>query len=199
MPDLAGLAIDWYAPECRNLRPALVAAMDRALDAHAGPAVFTHRDYHADNLLWLPERMGLARVGLLDFQDAMLAPVGYDLASLIHDPRRNVSPAAQQAATAAFREATGLPEEALGTHIAAASAQRALRILGVFARLCLRDGKTRYPDVIPATWAALQRDLRHPALAELREICAALPAPDAARLDRIRAAAGRRAGQAGAA
>ncbi|WGH77459.1 aminoglycoside phosphotransferase family protein [Jannaschia ovalis] len=199
MPDLAGLALDWYAPEARAQRPALVAAMAAALDAVAGPPVFVHRDYHAENLIWLPERAGAARVGLLDFQDAMAGPAAYDLASLIHDPRRAVSPAARRAATEAFRDATGIAADRLDAQIAVTSAQRALRILGVFARLCLRDGKTRYPEFIPATWQVLQDDLRHPVLAPLREICAALPAPDAARLDAIRARAGRLAGRSDAA
>ncbi|TFL20146.1 aminoglycoside phosphotransferase family protein [Jannaschia formosa] len=196
MPELAALAIDWYAPEAAPHRDALKAAMAEAL---AHPAVtsdtLVHRDYHADNLLWLPRRAGVARVGMLDFQDAMRGPRDYDLASLIHDPRRAVSPEARQAALGAWQAATGRDPDEIAAGIAICSAQRCLRILGVFARLCLRDGKTRYPDFIPATWAALLSDLAHPALSGLREVARALPPPSPDRLDAIRARAGAMAGR----
>ena len=192
MADLAGLSLDWYATGNRHLRPDLVRAMEDALRHPAlQPPVFVHRDFHADNLIWLPERTGPARVGMLDFQDAMLGPADYDLASLIHDPRRPVSDAARIAATDAYVAASGRPRADVDAGLAIASAQRCLRILGVFARLCLRDGKRHYPDFIPRTWAALTRDLEHPALHDLAAIVsAALPAPTPERLDDIRARAG---------
>ena len=195
MPDLAGLAVDWYAPGAD--RAGLVAAMRDALGhPSVRDRVLVHRDFHADNLVWLPRREGAARVGMLDFQDAMRGPRDYDIASLVHDPRRPVSDAAQTAARDAWADATGRDADDIAAGIAICSAQRSLRILGVFARLCLRDGKTRYVDFIPATWAALRRDLEHPALAGLRAVVDdALPAPDAARLDAIRAGAGTRAGR----
>lgn len=197
MPDLAAVSIDWYAPEGAPHRAALVEAVRAALRHPAlAEAVLIHRDFHADNLLWLPDRDADARVGVLDFQDAMRGPREYDLASLIHDPRRPVSDAARAAALTAWAEATGRDADTVAAGVAICSAQRCLRILGGFARLCLRDGKTRYPDFIPATWAALMRDLDHPALAGLRAVAlAALPAPDAARLDAIRARAGTMAGR----
>jgi aminoglycoside/choline kinase family phosphotransferase len=194
MPELAALSVDWYAPGAD--RGALVAAMGAALD-HPSVAerVLVHRDFHADNLIWLPDRTGPARVGMLDFQDAMKGPRDYDLASLIHDPRRRVSDAARQAALDAWQAATGRAAQDVAAGVAICSAQRCLRILGVFARLCLRDGKAHYIDFIPATWAALMRDLSHPALADLRRaVEEALPEPDAGRLDAIRAAAGSRTG-----
>jgi aminoglycoside/choline kinase family phosphotransferase len=191
MPELAALSIDWYAPG--GDRAALVSAMAAALDHPAvAEPVLVHRDFHADNLIWLPGREGAARVGMLDFQDAMKGPREYDLASLIHDPRRPVSEAARRAALTVWGEATARDAETVAAGVAICSAQRCLRILGVFARLCLRDGKPRYVDFIPATWTALQSDLRHPALAGLRAACAALPAPEAARLDMLRAGAGTR-------
>ena len=64
-----------------------------------GRRVFVHRDYHAQNLLWLPERDGLARVGLIDFQDAVAGSAAYDLISLTEDARRDVSPELGEAAT----------------------------------------------------------------------------------------------------
>ncbi|MEM9796178.1 MAG: phosphotransferase [Pseudomonadota bacterium] len=196
MPDLAGLAIDWYAPEADAHRGDLTAAMAAALDAMpAAPSRFVHRDYHAENLVWLPSREGPRRIGLLDFQDAMTGPGEYDLASLVHDPRRAVSDRARDNAIRTYIDGTGASAADVATRIAVCSAQRALRILGVFARLCLRDGKLHYPSFIPATWAVLQRDLSHPALHDLRGVVArALPAPDAARLSAIKARAGQMSG-----
>ncbi|WP_298429008.1 phosphotransferase [uncultured Jannaschia sp.] len=193
MPELAALAIDWYAPEAAAHRADLVDAMADALDALSGQPVLVHRDYHAENLLWLPERTGVARIGMLDFQDAMRGPAAYDLASLVHDPRRPVSGAARAAGIVAYAEATGAGD--LSAALATCSAQRALRILGVFARLCLRDGKLRYLDFIMPTWAVLVRDLEHPALARLQRVAVHLPAPDPARLDALRAKAGTYAGR----
>lgn len=197
MADLAGLALDWYAPAARSARSDLVAAMEAAMDDDAmRPAVLTHRDFHADNLIWLPGRAGAARVGLLDFQDAMLGPPEYDLASLIHDPRREVSDAARHRATQVYIAATGRDGNDVDRGLAICSAQRCLRILGVFARLCLRDGKTHYPDFIPRTWAALQRDLAHPALTNLRSVVEAnLPAPTPTLLKALRARAGTLSGK----
>ncbi|UWQ18518.1 aminoglycoside phosphotransferase family protein [Jannaschia sp. M317] len=192
MADLAALSLDWYAPEARDARPGLVAAMAEALaDAALSPPVLTHRDFHAENLLWLPDRGGVDRVGIIDFQDAMAGPPEYDLASLIHDPRRTVTKAARQAATEAYVQATGRTADQVATGVAICSAQRSLRILGVFARLCLRDGKTHYPDFIPRTWAALRRDLEHPALHRVRGIASdTLPEPTPERLEAIRNQAG---------
>ncbi|UWQ21614.1 aminoglycoside phosphotransferase family protein [Jannaschia sp. W003] len=196
MPEFAGLALDWYAPEALDRRAALVAAVGEALAALPGPARLVHRDWHAENLLWLPKREGTARVGILDFQDAAAGPAEYDMASMLHDVRRDVAPEAIDAACARWLALSGRSEEDARRGFAVASAQRNLRILGVFARLCLRDGKRRYPDWIPRTWMLLQRDLAHPALAGVRAIVErAIPAPTEARLDAIRAAAGTRRGE----
>ncbi|MBM2575830.1 phosphotransferase [Jannaschia sp. Os4] len=196
MPDLAATVVDWYAPELRDRRDAVEAAMAAALDAMPpGPEVMVHRDYHAENLLWLPKREGPARIGLLDFQDAMTGPAEYDLASLIHDPRRAVSPAAQEAAVVAWRDRTGAGAAPTAHRIAVTSAQRSLRILGrVFTRLCLNAGRDGYLRFIPPTWEHLQRELRHPALAGVAAALDGLPAPTEARLAAIRAHAGRFAG-----
>lgn len=131
------------------------------------------RDYHADNLLWLPERKGLARVGLLDFQDATLGAPAYDLVSLLEDARRDVDPAlaaelkARYAAGAA-RVDPRFDQGAFEAAYAITAAQRNSRIAGVFVRLWKRDGKARYLDLLPRVWRHLERDLRHPLLANLR-------------------------------
>ena len=182
MGDLAALALDWYAPAeatapGRTEFADLVTGMCAALAPGAGVLVL--RDYHAENLLWLPERRGLARVGLLDFQDAMAGHPAYDLVSLLQDARRDVPEATEQAMRAHYVAITGQDGAAFSAAYAALGAQRALRILGVFARLCLRDGKPRYLDYLPRVWDHLQRNLAHPELAPLRRrIAAHLPAPD---------------------
>lgn len=135
-----------------------------------GRRVFVHRDYHAQNLLWLPEREGIARVGLIDFQDAVAGSLAYDLISLTEDARRDVSPDLAQIATAhylAMMAAQGTPiDEVQFRHeMAVMAAQRNAKIVGIFVRLWRRDGKPRYLDYIPRVWALLERDLTHPALA----------------------------------
>ncbi|SDY27500.1 hypothetical protein SAMN05444004_10119 [Jannaschia faecimaris] len=193
MAALTTTVFDWYAPAHRDRKPALQAAMQRAIDTTlTGPQVLMHRDYHAENLLWLPAREGIARIGLLDFQDAMLGPAEYDLASLIHDPRRAVTPEAAEAATQTYLTATGVNAEDARARIAVCSVQRSLRIIGrVFTRLCLHSGRTSYLRFIPPTWIALQRELRHPALNEVRALLdGLLPTPDAGWLAATEAQAG---------
>ncbi|KIT15444.1 aminoglycoside phosphotransferase family protein [Jannaschia aquimarina] len=190
MADLACLSVDWYAPGAIP-RKTLEAAMAAALADLPEGRVLVHRDFHADNLIWMPDRDGAARVGLLDFQDAMAGPPDYDLASLVRDARRVVSASAEEAAITRYRAISGRGEAEVTRGMAICSAQRNLRILGVFARLCLRDGKTRYVDFIPRTWALLQEDLQHPSLSGLAEAVGELPAPSKARLDALRAGAGR--------
>ena len=193
MAPLAATITDWYAPELAAMRDDVEGAMAEAVaDTLADGAVMVHRDYHAENLLWLPGRDGAAAIGLLDFQDAMTGPAEYDLASLIHDPRRTVAPNAAEAALAAWLAATGTDPDAARARIAVASVQRSMRILGrVFTRLCLHSGRDGYLRFVPRTWEALMREVRHPALARLAPLVARLPAPDAARIAAIRAHAGR--------
>ena len=144
-----------------------------ALEGLGGRRVFVHRDYHAENLLWLPERQGLARVGLIDFQDAVAGSPAYDLISLTEDARRDVSPALAEAATRQYlaaMTAQGTPLDEAGFRYAMAvmAAQRNTKIVGIFARLYSRDGKARYLAFLPRVWGYLERDLAHPALADLR-------------------------------
>jgi hypothetical protein len=170
----------------RHPVPDLVAAVTRAMEALApNPDTLALRDYHAENLIWRPEREGLARVGLLDFQDAFVAPLGYDLASLLRDARRDVPDDICAAMVAHFREATGAGAD-FTAQLACLGAQRNLRILGVFARLAAEMGKTRYIPMIPRVWAQLHKDLAHPALDDLRAVVTdLLPPPNTALLARL--------------
>jgi N-acetylmuramate 1-kinase len=135
--------------------------------ADASP-VFVHRDYHAQNLLWLSGREGAARVGLIDFQDAVAGAKSYDLISLLEDARRDVSPELAEAMTRRYVSATGADDEAHRAEMAVMAAQRNAKIAGIFARLYLRDSKPRYLSYLPRVWNYLNRDLSHPALAPVR-------------------------------
>lgn len=183
--EAAGFALEWYAFAATGLKPDptdFLAVMTQALQAHAdGPRVLILRDFHAENLLWLPGRAGLARVGLLDFQLGQMGQPGYDLVSLLQDARRDVAAETERRMVARFAKASGTDPEAFAAHYATLGAQRALRILGIFARLCLVAGKPRYVALIPRVWGQLQRNLAHPALAELRAVCDLIlpdPTPD---------------------
>lgn len=174
------LLVEWFLPLALGRKAAddevaehraLWRAVLRNLDH--GRRVFVHRDYHAQNLLWLPQRSGVARVGLIDFQDAVAGSPAYDLVSLIEDARRDVSPAAAAAATAHYletmrRQGTPLDEAAFRHEMAVMAAQRNAKIVGIFARLYRRDRKARYLALLPRVWGHLGRDLAHPALADLR-------------------------------
>lgn len=184
--EAACFAVDWYryAITGDHADPSdFRAAMADALLRHAdGPRVMILRDYHAENLLWLPERHGIARVGLLDFQLAQLGQPGYDLVSLLQDARRDVSRETELAMIQQFLSLTGATDARFRPAYAALGAQRALRILGVFARLCLHGGKPAYVALIPRVWQQLQRNLAAPELAKLRHICQSLlpePTPEA--------------------
>lgn len=134
----------------------------------AGARVFCHRDYHAENLLWLPKRAHAARVGLLDFQDALKAHPAWDMSMLLHDARRDVS--AEREAAALARYFALKPEVERGAFLAdyhALGALNIVRIIGIFARLVTRDSKPRYAAFLPRLWGYLDRCLADPELAAL--------------------------------
>ncbi|PVA10761.1 aminoglycoside phosphotransferase [Pelagivirga sediminicola] len=180
MTQMAALALEWYAG---RTDPALTSqfcdAMSAAIDTHVGAGeVLIQRDYHAENLLWLPDRAGPARVGLLDFQDAMSGHRAYDLVSLLQDARRDVPAPLAARMIEYYVDRTGQDRAAFDAAYHVLGAQRNLRILGVFARLCMRDGKAHYVDLIPRVWAHLMHDLDHPALADAAPLIrGALPEP----------------------
>jgi aminoglycoside/choline kinase family phosphotransferase len=132
------------------------------------PRAFTLRDYHAENILWLPERNGIARVGLLDFQDAVYGYRAWDFAMLLHDARRDVTPAAHSAAIHAYLDASGATESDFAVELSIQGAINALRILGIFSRLVGRDGKQRYRTFMPREAGHLSAVLDHPRLKDLK-------------------------------
>jgi aminoglycoside/choline kinase family phosphotransferase len=191
----ASFALDWYAFAATGKSPdpaMFVTVLADLLRRHAdGPRVMILRDYHAENLLWLPHRVGVARVGLLDFQLAQMGQPGYDLVSLLQDARRDVAAETEAAMIARFCAANGTTPAEFAPSYATLGAQRALRIIGIFARLCLKGGKPGYLSLIPRVWEQLWRNLAHPALAPLAAICHdLLPEPTHDMLERISAQCG---------
>ena len=175
----AGLAMTQYAaPLTGHTDPTeFIARLTQTLHHHAdGPRIFIHRDFHAENLILLPDRHGLRRVGLLDFQLGQAGQPGYDLVSLLQDARRDVPIPVEAEMIARYAQGLGLDPARFAASYAALGAQRALRIIGIFARLAV-SGKPRYLPLIPRAWAQLQRNLAHPALTDLRAACGILPPP----------------------
>ena len=172
----ADLFLEWwphYAPSVRFDQEAALGweALWAPIRARgeAGAAVFAHRDYHAENLIWSPDRAGLAKVGLLDFQDAVRAHPAWDLLSLLQDARRDVAPALESAMLRRYLRAHPHQDAATFTaDYAALAALNNARITGLFARLVPRDGKTRYAQFLPRMWRLLTRNLAHPELEALK-------------------------------
>lgn len=193
----AALAVEWWTPAARGEPVSAAEAADflgEIDQACAGVAevrdVLTLRDYHAENLIWRPERGGVAAVGLLDYQDALIGHPAYDLASLLEDARRDVAPDLAETMIAAYLERTGIKEpDTFRAAYSALAAQRNLKIIGIFARLWLRDGKNRYLAHIPRVWRYLEGDLAAPGLENLRAwVSRHIPAPTPEALARVAAA-----------
>jgi len=174
-----GLFVDWYLPGqdghflTDGERTEFLALWHRTLaPLMQGPYCLTLRDYHAENLMVRPYQKGqenhLSRLGLLDFQDAVIGHPAYDLVSLLQDARRDVSCETEQEMLDYYLKHTGGDREDFCRDYAILGAQRNLKIIGIFTRLYLRDGKSTYLDKIPRVRALLDRDLAHPALAEVR-------------------------------
>jgi tRNA threonylcarbamoyl adenosine modification protein YjeE len=174
------LILDWYAG---HSAPVMITSGARAtfinlwrqvlIEIANGPATWTLRDYHSPNLLWLSRREGLARVGLLDFQDCVLGHPAYDVVSLGQDARVTVSDELELKLLghyAQLRRRSG-PDFDLASFARAYAilgAQRATKILGIFARLDRRDGKPQYLAHLPRVENYLKKSLRHPALVDIR-------------------------------
>jgi len=170
----ADLFVEWL-PKAEDIRidDAARARWEKVRDglivkAMGFPRAFTIRDYHAENLLWLREREGLQRVGLLDFQDAVRGWRAWDFSMLLHDARRDVSPAAHDVAIRTYLDLTGANEAEFQRELSVLGAINVMRILGIFSRLTARDGKMRYREFMPRMWGHLARALQNPALADAR-------------------------------
>jgi aminoglycoside/choline kinase family phosphotransferase len=135
----------------------------------AGASVFCHRDYHAENLIWLRERAGAARVGMLDFQDALRAHPAWDLSMLLHDGRRDVSAEREAACLARYLAARpDIDADAFRADYHGLGALNCARILFIFARQVAGFGRPRYRAFMPRMWIYLDRCLAEPSLAPLK-------------------------------
>ncbi len=190
MAGMVDVTRDWYPGADSARMGQAVAILEGLLDSIASDApVLVLRDYHAENLLWLNDRSGVARVGLLDFQDAFAGHPAYDLVSLLRDARRDVPASVSARVCRRFIAQSGVSEQGFARAAAILAVQRNLRILGVFCRLARRDAKPGYIDLIPRVWGHLERDLAHPALAGLRAcILSTLPPPTPGLLETLRTA-----------
>jgi N-acetylmuramate 1-kinase len=175
----ADLLPSWFIPHARNVEATAEQAQEFAsiwqkLLPFAQPdkPQWTIRDYHSPNLLWIPSRLGIKRVGIIDSQDAVIGHPAYDLMSMAQDARVDVSPNLQDHIVSHYctlRKAQGnLNIEDFKTACAVLGAQRATKILGIFARLNKRDGKPAYLKHMPRVSGYLQRNLEHKALAPLK-------------------------------
>ena len=174
----AELLVDWFLPRLDAAIPDTERGSFRALwrellhPAIDAPPTWVLRDFHSPNLLWLPRRSEIARVGILDFQDAVMGPPAYDLASLLQDARVGISEPTELALLGRYvrgRSQTDPdfdPAQFIKIYVTLA-AQRASKVLGIFARLDMRDGKPQYLRHLPRVWGYLQRSLGHPALESL--------------------------------
>jgi len=172
------LLLDWYLPK---LEARLSEAKrenyralwrDALLPMTSGTQTWVLRDFHSPNLLWLPERESSARIGVLDFQDAVMGPPAYDVASLLQDARVDVPEMMEIALLSRYTRARRAANAAFDApafvrDYATLAAQRASKILGIFARLDRRDHKPQYLRHLPRVSGYLRRSLAHPALAPL--------------------------------
>ena len=183
MPGLPVHGLDQWLDELTLFTDFYAPALDLAVDVEAyhaawrivlapiandglGP-VTVLRDYHAENVMLIEGRSGVAHFGLLDFQDALAGHPAYDLASVLEDARRDVSPAIERDMLDRYI-ATTANGAAFEAAYWALAAQRNTRILGVFVRLWKRDGKPGYRKFQPRMWGLLERNLAHPALAPVK-------------------------------
>jgi len=167
----ANLLTEWYCPaqqlevDAQGFEAIWQQILAPVLAAQ-NPPVTVMRDYHAENIMLLED----GRLGLLDFQDALIGHPAYDLVSMLQDARRDVPDVLEEDMLAYYlsdhdRDAA----EQFRSHYAILGAQRNSKIIGIFTRLCMRDGKERYLDFLPRMWRLLEKDLRHPALAPVAQ------------------------------
>ena len=173
------LLSDWYAPAFKG---SPLAASELKQFRQIWDTLFEHlsdsekhivlRDFHSPNIIWQEKATGSQRIGLIDFQDAMIGPTAYDVASLAQDARIDISPSLEADIIDAYISArTGggdFDEARFRQDYAIMAAQRATKILGIFVRLNVRDGKPAYLAHLPRMRNYIERSLKHPVLADYR-------------------------------
>jgi len=162
----ANLLTEWYCPaqqldvDADNFESCWRKILQPVIAAQ-NPPVTVMRDYHAENIMLLED----GTFGLLDFQDALIGHPAYDLVSMLQDARRDVSDDLEESMLAYYlADHDQDAAEEFRSQYAILGAQRNTKIIGIFTRLSVRDGKQRYLDFMPRMWRLLEKDLRHPAL-----------------------------------
>ena len=171
------LLTDWYAPVIRNnttsteMRHSYISIWQEILDSLPEPAhSLVLRDFHVDNLMRVPPGIGTSGCGLLDFQDAVIGPMAYDLVSLLEDARRDINPNLVVSMIQRYHEAMPLLEiENFRSWYHVLGAQRHCKVAGIFLRLLLRDGKSHYVRHIPRVMHLLEQKFNRPELLPLRQ------------------------------
>ncbi len=168
------LLLDWYAPYAAKAPSEKARAEVQALWVRAFavldtlPKVLVLRDVHVENLIWMPDRDGVAQTGLIDFQDALFGSPAYDLVSLLQDSRRDLPDGLEEQMLERFMEKAKISDRAAFLRsYAVLGAQRSAKVLGIFVRLTQRDHKPKYLDFLPITRRKMARALAHPDLGEL--------------------------------
>jgi len=174
------LLVDWYLPAesgravTEATREAYAAAWQPAFDRlEQAEKTLVLRDFHSPNIIWRGDLQGHDRLGIIDFQDALYGPSPYDVASLAQDARVTISPQLERATVDAYcaarQKAGDFDRAAFEEAYAIMAAQRNSKILGIFVRLNVRDGKPVYLKHLPRIRDYVARSLAHPALAALRD------------------------------
>lgn len=173
--DQNSMFLDWYIPKhkgkqvegnARTFYQLIWSELLKTMEDE--PEIMLLRDFHAENILHLPERPGVTALGLLDYQDAMTGPAAYDLVSLLQDARREVSTVTEMKMVDYYINQTGVERSDFLRSYAIMGAHRALRILGIFTRLSHRDGKSRYLAFMPRVKGHLLQNLSHPDMVALK-------------------------------
>tara|TARA_B100000315_G_scaffold113202_2_gene103808 strand:- start:1961 stop:2974 length:1014 start_codon:yes stop_codon:yes gene_type:complete len=173
----AALLTEWYLPgilgdEISDLTKNEYLTVWRKVlpDIAASGETLVLRDFHADNLMWLPDRDGVARCGLLDYQDAVVGSPAYDLMSLLEDARRDLMPGlAARLLDGYFAALPDMDPDAFKKAYVILAAQRHCKVIGIFSRLAMRDGKYDYLVHIPRVWKMLEQACNTPELAALKD------------------------------
>jgi aminoglycoside/choline kinase family phosphotransferase len=173
--DEAVILVDWYwpavhgEPAARSVREAYLDAWRDILRAlPASPQTLVLRDFHVDNLMRVPGPSGVLQCGLLDFQDALIGPPAYDVVSLLEDARRDLAPGLAEIMLARYLDGWSTQKRETFMHwYTVLGAQRHCKVVGIFVRLCRRDGKCHYLAHVPRVLRLLESHLHQPRLAPL--------------------------------
>ncbi|MEE2746647.1 MAG: phosphotransferase [Pseudomonadota bacterium] len=171
------LFVDWYLKDQLGdnvqdeLRDEFIEIWQELFSKHNfSNETLVLRDFHADNLMWLENRIGIQKCGLLDYQDAVRGHPAYDLMSLLEDARRDLQPSLINGLLDYYYSAIpGSDQKEFRNVYAILAAQRHCKVIGIFSRLAVRDGKCQYLVHIPRCWSLLEQVCLTPELALLKD------------------------------